>query len=65
MIKGTLEHPSIGLDAGKLAEQGAVATVLGALLTPFAAVIAFVDPGLAKNKDCAASMAQAGGPISN
>jgi hypothetical protein len=65
MIKGTLEHPSIGLDAGKLAEQGAVATALGALLTPFAAVIAFVDPGLAKNKDCAASMAQAGGPISN
>jgi hypothetical protein len=64
-LKGTLEHPSVGIDAGKLAEQGAVATALGALLTPFAAVIAFVDPGLAKNKDCAASVAQAGEPVSN
>jgi uncharacterized protein involved in outer membrane biogenesis len=61
-VKGTLEHPSLGIDAGKLAEQGAVATALGALLTPFAAAIAFVDPGLAKNKDCAASVAQAGEP---
>jgi uncharacterized protein involved in outer membrane biogenesis len=63
-VKGTLEHPSLGIDAGKLAEQGAVATALGALLTPFAAVIAFVDPGLAKNKDCAASVDQAGEPVS-
>jgi uncharacterized protein involved in outer membrane biogenesis len=63
-VKGTLEHPSVGVDAGKLAEQGAVATALGTLLTPFAAVIAFVDPGLAKNKDCAASVAQAGEPVS-
>jgi AsmA family protein len=63
-VKGTLEHPSLGIDAGKLAEQGAVATALGALLTPFAAIIAFVDPGLAKNKDCAASVAQAGEPVS-
>jgi AsmA family protein len=52
------------IDAGKLAEQGAVATALGALLTPLAAVIAFVDPGLAKNKDCAASVAQAAEPVS-
>jgi len=55
-IKGTLAHPSIGVDAGKLAKQGAVATALGTLLTPLAAIIAFVDPGLAKNKDCAASL---------
>src|ERR1700722_19903494 len=63
-VKGTLEHPSVGIDDGKLAEAGAVATALGVLLTPFAAVIAFVDPGLAKNKDCAASVAQAGEPVS-
>ena len=61
-IKGTLDHPSIGIDPGKLAEQGAVAAALGTLLTPFAAILAFVDPGLAKNKDCAASMAGAGAP---
>ena len=55
-VKGTLAHPAIGVDAGKLAKQGAVATALGTLLTPLAALIAFVDPGLAKNKDCAASL---------
>ena len=62
-IKGTLDHPSIGVDPGKLAEQGAVAVALGTLLTPLASILAFVDPGLAKNKDCAASMAEAGGPV--
>jgi AsmA family protein len=55
-IKGTLAHPAIGVDAAKLAKQGAVAAALGTLLTPLAAIIAFVDPGLAKNKDCAASL---------
>ena len=62
-IKGTLGHPSIGVDPAKLAEQGAVAAALGTLLTPLASIIAFVDPGLAKNKDCAASIAEAGAPI--
>jgi len=62
-IKGTLDHPSFGLDAGKLAEQGAVAAALGTLLTPVAAILAFVDPGLAKNKDCAASLAEGGQPM--
>ena len=58
-VKGTLAHPAVGIDAGKLAEQGAVASALGTLLTPIAAVIAFIDPGRAKNKDCAASMSDA------
>jgi hypothetical protein len=53
------------VDAGKLAEQGAVAVALGTLLTPLASILAFVDPGLAKNKDCAASIAEAGAPIHN
>ena len=64
-VKGTLSHPAIGVDAGKLAEQGAVATALGTLLTPVAAVIAFVDPGRAKNKDCAASLSDALEPLRN
>jgi uncharacterized protein involved in outer membrane biogenesis len=59
-IKGTLDHPTVGIDPGKLAEQGAVAAALGTLLTPFAAIVAFIDPGLAKDKDCAVSMAEAG-----
>ncbi len=57
-VGGTLAHPSIGVDVKKLAGQGAVAAALGTLLTPLAAVIAFIDPGLAKNKDCAAALSQ-------
>jgi uncharacterized protein involved in outer membrane biogenesis len=53
-INGHLRKPSIGIDAGKTAKQGAIATALGAVLTPFAAVVAFVDPGLAKDENCAA-----------
>jgi uncharacterized protein involved in outer membrane biogenesis len=64
-VKGTLKHPAVGIDAGKLAGQGAVATALGTLLTPVAAVIAFIDPGRAKNKDCAASVSDASESIHN
>jgi uncharacterized protein involved in outer membrane biogenesis len=64
-VKGTLEHPAVGLDVGKLAEQGAVAAALGTLLTPVAAIIAFIDPGLAKNKDCAASLSNASNSVYN
>jgi uncharacterized protein involved in outer membrane biogenesis len=64
-VKGTLAHPAVGIDAGKLAEQGAVATALGTLLTPVAAVIAFIDPGRAKNKDCAVSVSDASESIHN
>jgi hypothetical protein len=58
-MHGTLLHPAIGINAGKLAEQGGVAAALGALLTPAGAALAFIDPGLAKNKDCSTVLAQA------
>ena len=58
-LTGTLAHPAVGLDVKKLAGQGAVAAALGTLLTPPAAILAFIDPGLAKNKDCTASLADA------
>lgn len=53
-ITGHLLKPAIGLAAGPAVKQGALATALGVALTPLAAVIAFVDPGLAKDADCAA-----------
>jgi uncharacterized protein involved in outer membrane biogenesis len=62
-VKGTMAHPAIGVDAGKLAKQGAVAAALSTLLTPVAGVIAFIDPGLAKNKDCAASLSNVSEPL--
>jgi len=58
-IHGTLESPGVGLKAGKLAEQVGEAVALGAVLTPAAAALAFVDPGLAKDKDCSTVLAQA------
>jgi uncharacterized protein involved in outer membrane biogenesis len=58
-VKGHLLKPSVGVDVGSTVKQGAIAAALGALVTPIAAVIAFVDPGLAKDQNCAAMIAEA------
>jgi uncharacterized protein involved in outer membrane biogenesis len=58
-IHGSLSHPQIALQAGNLAGQAGGAIALGALLTPVAALLAFVDAGLAKDADCAQLIAQA------
>src|SRR5882757_865823 len=58
-VKGHLLKPSVGLDVGSTVKQGAVAAALGTLLTPLAAVVAFVDPGLAKDQNCAQMIAEA------
>ena len=52
-IRGTLRHPSISLSTPELIKLGAVAAGLAAIATPVAAVLAFIDPGLAKDADCA------------
>jgi hypothetical protein len=65
-VRGTLEHPSVGIGARKTLAQAGEAVALGVVLTPVAAVLAFVDPGLAKDADCAALLAQAkskGAPV--
>jgi AsmA family protein len=53
-IRGTLRHPTIGVSVPAVVKQGAVAAAAGVLLTPVAALIAFIDPGLAKDQNCAA-----------
>jgi uncharacterized protein involved in outer membrane biogenesis len=65
MVRGTLAHPAVGINAGKLVEQGAIATALGTVLTPVAAVIALIDGGHAKNEDCVASVSYASESIHN
>ena len=58
-VKGPLRNARFGLEpAGAVAQAGA-AVLLGSLFTPLAAIIPFVDPGLAKNADCAALFAEA------
>jgi hypothetical protein len=54
MVRGVLTHLTVGIQPGGAAVQTAAAVALGVLLTPLASVLAFVDPGLAKDADCAA-----------
>ena len=64
-VKGPWQHPSLGVEAGAAAEQGGIAAALG-IINPFAAILAFVDPGLAKDADCAPLLASAkakGAPV--
>ena len=53
-VRGHLMKPDIGVNVASTVKQGAVAVALGVLVTPLAAVLAFVDPGLAKDQNCAA-----------
>jgi uncharacterized protein involved in outer membrane biogenesis len=59
LVRGPLRHPSVSIDPKKPAAQAGGAIALGMLLTPVAALLAFVDPGLAKDADCVALLAQA------
>lgn len=56
-VNGHLRRPTFGIDAGKTAKQGAVAAALGAAVAPLAAIVAFVDPGLAKDAKCSQLLA--------
>jgi uncharacterized protein involved in outer membrane biogenesis len=58
-IDGKIMKPKVGLDTGKTLKQGAIATALGAVVAPLAAVVAFVDPGLEKDANCAAVLSSA------
>jgi hypothetical protein len=65
-LKGTLLHPKPGVDAGKAAGQIGLAAAVGAVFAPLAAILPFIEPGLAKDADCAALVGQAkaqGAPV--
>jgi uncharacterized protein involved in outer membrane biogenesis len=57
-VTGTLADPTFGIKPEQLAIQTGAAVALGALLTPVASVLAFIDPGLAKDKNCEAVLAE-------
>lgn len=52
LIGGTLGDPSVGLDPAALAARGGAAAALGALLTPVASLLAFLEPGMGKDSNC-------------
>jgi uncharacterized protein involved in outer membrane biogenesis len=58
-ISGPFAKPAIGVDAGALAARTAGAVALGALLTPLASILAFIEPGLEKDSDCAKLLQEA------
>ena len=64
-VKGPWRHPALGVEAGPAAAQGGIAAALG-VINPFAAILAFVDPGLAKDANCTSLLASAkaaGAPV--
>ncbi len=64
--KGPIRGPKLGVEPGKAIAQGGIAVALGSLLSPIAAVLPFVDPGLAKDANCSALLANAsaeGAPV--
>lgn len=66
LIGGTLAHPHVGIQAGSAIAQGGIAVALGAFLSPLAAILPFVDPGLAKDANCTALLSGAkaqGAPV--
>jgi len=58
-IQGPLASPRIDVDRGAVAAQLGVGGILGALVNPFAALAAFVDPGLAEDANCGALISSA------
>ena len=59
-LTGPLRSPHLGIQAGSAAGQAGVAAVVGAVLSPLAVILPFVDAGLAKDANCQALVAQAG-----
>ncbi len=57
-LTGRLAAPKPGVDIGKAAPQVLAGAALGAIVAPLAALLPFINPGLAKNADCAALLAQ-------
>lgn len=53
-VNGAFSRPVVDVAKGPLAARAAGAVALGALLTPLASILAFIDPGLEQDSDCAA-----------
>lgn len=61
-IGGTLGSPNLAIDATSPAAKGGLAVALGALLTPLAAILPFLEPGLGEDQPCGELIQQAEAP---
>lgn len=57
-VKGPLAAPHFSLQGGQIAAQVGVGVALATVLSPLAAILPFVDPGLTKNANCSALVAE-------
>ncbi len=56
-IDGRWRTPEVGIQAGGVAGQGGLAAALGSFIAPIAAILPFVDAGLAEDANCVALLA--------
>ncbi len=52
LARGTFKHPTFAPDMNKVAARGGAALILGALLTPLAAILPLIETGPGKDSDC-------------
>jgi AsmA family protein len=57
-VSGPMLSPKVSVEKGTAIAQGGAALALGALLSPVAVLLPFVDAGLAKDANCAALLAE-------
>lgn len=65
-VTGSLTNPKVGVQVSKALPQGGIAVALAALVAPLAAILPTIDPGLAKDANCGALLAEAkekGAPV--
>ncbi len=59
-LRGTFAHPRPGIDLGAATGQFGIGALLGAAISPLAAVLPFIDPGTAHGANCPALLAGVG-----
>ncbi len=67
-VGGTLLAPKVGVQTGKAIGQGGIGLALAAVLSPLAAILPFIDAGLAKDANCQALLADGaaqGAPVAS
>lgn len=58
-VSGSLTRPEVGIDAAAVAGQAGLGAALAALVSPLAALLPFVDPGLGEDANCGALVSSA------
>lgn len=53
-VNGSIRSPRLGVKTSEVVAQGGLAVALGALVSPLAAIIPFLEPGGAEGANCAA-----------